>query len=142
MEKLNGNPLQDIAEPPITEETCIPSNIVKKNVRNEVTLKDVAYPAGESSHISASTFEAFETISVNFSDGVLNMKLNRPNRGNAFNMPMWSDLTEVFKTVQTTKEAKVVVLGGMGNNFSTGMDLSVFADMKVEFYTTLYSIVF
>lgn len=62
--------------------------------------------------------------------GVQHVVLNRPKRGNAFDMKLWEEYQQVFRAIDASNEAKVVILSGAGGNFSTGMDLTVFADMN------------
>lgn len=73
----------------------------------------------------------YSTINVSKNEnGIFDVQLNRPDRGNSFNMIMWSDLTDSFADINKNSDAKVVVLSGSYGNFSTGMDLSVFVDMQ------------
>ena len=72
-----------------------------------------------------------KTIKVEMSeDGVLTVMLDRPLRGNSFNMDMWNDLRFVFETINQDSAVRVVILTGNEKTFSTGMDLSVFQDME------------
>ena len=63
-------------------------------------------------------------------NGVQHVVLNRPKRGNAFDMKLWEDYRHTFQYISNSSEARVVILSGAGGNFSTGMDLSVFAEMQ------------
>jgi enoyl-CoA hydratase len=45
-------------------------------------------------------------------------------------MQMWEDLHHAWDIMGGNGHAKVVILSGAGNNFSTGMDLSVFIDFQ------------
>jgi enoyl-CoA hydratase len=45
-------------------------------------------------------------------------------------MEMWEDLYNVFNGIKHDEKVKVVILNGSNNNFSTGMDLEVFAEMS------------
>jgi len=56
--------------------------------------------------------------------------LNRPSKGNAFNMLMWRELQEVFQAMNADSSAKVAILKGASTHFSTGMDLEVFVEMN------------
>jgi acyl-CoA-binding protein len=63
-------------------------------------------------------------------NGVQKFILNRPKRGNSFNMQMWEDVRAGFAAIESDAGTKVVIMSGAGGNFSTGMDLSVFAEMQ------------
>src|SRR4051812_12241463 len=65
-----------------------------------------------------------ETLLLDRSDGVLTITLNRPERKNAINGAMWSDLLETFRDASTDPTVRVVVLTGAGGAFCSGADLS------------------
>ena len=72
-----------------------------------------------------------ETIATSLSaTGVLTAKLNRPQRGNALNMTMWSDLNSLYEAIRQDSGIRCVILTGNEQTFCTGMDLSVFAEMQ------------
>ena len=73
------------------------------------------------------------TIALKMSEqapGVLTVQLNRPTRANAINMEMWQDLRDVFSGIEADHRVKAVILTGNDKSFSSGMDLSVFAEMQ------------
>ncbi|RHY80310.1 hypothetical protein DYB31_003566 [Aphanomyces astaci] len=61
---------------------------------------------------------------------IVNLRLNRPTKLNAFNMQMWSELESFFQQVEATPSVRAVVIRGEGRGFSSGMDLQVFAAMQ------------
>jgi enoyl-CoA hydratase len=61
---------------------------------------------------------------------VLNVRLSRPKKMNAFNMTMWNELDQLFSAIEHTPSIRAVVIRGDGRCFSSGMDLNVFASMK------------
>lgn len=98
-------------------------------VKPDYSIESVAYPRRQKKLADL----ALETINVEESirdAGVFHLTLNRPTRGNAFNMQMWHEFQDAFKAVEGDKSARVVVLTGSSTSFSTGMDLSVFAEMQ------------
>lgn len=73
-----------------------------------------------------------ETINTDCNElGIASVVLNRPKRGNAFDMQMWSDFRSSFAMIESDSSVKVVVLTGSSESsaFSTGMDLEVFKSM-------------
>ena len=56
-------------------------------------------------------------------DGVARITLNRPERKNAVDAPMWRSLAEVLATVKDDADARVVVLSGAGGDFCAGADV-------------------
>jgi enoyl-CoA hydratase/carnithine racemase len=59
-------------------------------------------------------------------DGVLLATLNRPERKNAFDDPLWNGLRETLDQARTDRSVAVVLLTGAGGNFSSGQDLNAF----------------
>jgi enoyl-CoA hydratase/carnithine racemase len=67
----------------------------------------------------------FETITLECSDGVGVITLNRPDRLNAFDAQMMNDLLAAFDATDANDEVKAVVLTGAGERaFCAGADLS------------------
>jgi enoyl-CoA hydratase/carnithine racemase len=64
-----------------------------------------------------------ETLEVAEADGVLTVTLNRPERKNAINGPMWEELLSTFRDAATNANVRVVVLTGAGGAFCSGADL-------------------
>ena len=65
-----------------------------------------------------------ETLIVDRADGVVTVTLNRPEKKNAINGPMWRELIEVFDDVADTPGDRVLVITGAGDGFCSGADLS------------------
>ena len=56
-------------------------------------------------------------------DGVATVRLNRPERLNAFNLEMHADLRAALSTVESDPSIRTMVLTGAGKAFSAGQDL-------------------
>jgi len=65
-----------------------------------------------------------ETIDVSRDDGILTVTLNRPERKNAINGPMWEELLATFSDAATDPDVRVVVVTGAGGAFCSGADLA------------------
>src|SRR5260370_3934977 len=65
-----------------------------------------------------------ETLIVDRADGAVTVRLNRPEKKNAINGPMWRELIEVFDEVADTPSDRVLVITGAGDGFCSGADLS------------------
>src|SRR5256885_13898513 len=61
---------------------------------------------------------------VDRADGVVTVTLNRPEKKNAINGPMWRELIDVFDEVTDTPSDRVLVITGAGDGFCSGADLS------------------
>jgi enoyl-CoA hydratase/carnithine racemase len=68
----------------------------------------------------------FQTLSYTEKDGILHVKLNRPEKRNAVNGQMFMDIEQCFSQVATQPSVQVVLLSGEGKGFSAGTDLTSF----------------
>lgn len=71
----------------------------------------------------------YQTLAVSLADGVANVVLNRPDKSNAMNRQMWDDIRDVFRQLDETPGARVVVLSGAGKHFNAGIDLAMLAQI-------------
>jgi enoyl-CoA hydratase len=67
---------------------------------------------------------AYRTIDIAVSDGIAVLTLNRPDRANAVDDVMHSELSTVFAAAQDDARVRAIVLTGAGRTFSTGGDES------------------
>jgi enoyl-CoA hydratase len=67
------------------------------------------------------------TIRVELAEHVAELRLNRPERSNAINAPMWQELRAALNWADAEPAVRVVVLAGEGRNFCAGIDLSLLA---------------
>ncbi|HEY1280994.1 MAG TPA: enoyl-CoA hydratase-related protein, partial [Acidimicrobiales bacterium] len=67
-----------------------------------------------------------ETIDVSRADGgIVTITLNRPEKKNAINAPMWNELLTTFREIGANPGVdRVVILTGAGGAFCSGADLS------------------
>ena len=76
--------------------------------------------------------DGYDTVSVAVVRAVARVDLNRPDRGNCLNASMWGELKAVFSELGNRPEVRVVVLGGQGKHFSTGIDLEFLVSVHHE----------
>lgn len=74
--------------------------------------------------------ENYETIKIEKVDGVAILTLNRPERLNAVNGAMHSELMNLFLDVQADPDVRAAVLTGAGRAFCAGGDFGGGADMR------------
>lgn len=65
-----------------------------------------------------------ETLLLDRNDGIVTITLNRPERKNAANGPMWNELMAVFREIRDRDDDRVVIITGAGDAFCSGADLS------------------
>lgn len=73
-----------------------------------------------------------EPVLKELKDGVLLLTLNRPDKKNAINIPMWHAIREAFQEAGENDDVRVVVLAGAGKDFCSGVDLSDFSNADEE----------
>ena len=67
-------------------------------------------------------------IAVDLADRVLTITLDRPDRLNAFTVPMQRELCDAFDRADADPEVRVVVVTGRGRGFCAGADLGCGGD--------------
>jgi len=65
-----------------------------------------------------------EAIRVERRDGLVTITLERPEKKNALDSRMWTELDRAFAEVAADPDDRAMILTGAGGNFSAGADLS------------------
>jgi enoyl-CoA hydratase/carnithine racemase len=65
----------------------------------------------------------YETLLVDVDAGVATLTLNRPDRMNAFNHEMSSELARAFAALDRASEVRAIVVTGAGRAFCAGVDI-------------------
>jgi len=73
-----------------------------------------------------------DPVTVAREDGVATVALNRPDRLNALNKPMWLALAAAFRALSGDDSVRCVVLRGAGKAFSPGADVGEFAAERAD----------
>jgi 2-(1,2-epoxy-1,2-dihydrophenyl)acetyl-CoA isomerase len=71
----------------------------------------------------ATEIRELESVIVERGDGVVTITLNRPEKKNAIDGPMWEELLAEFRTIAESSTDRAVILTGAGGNFCSGADL-------------------
>jgi enoyl-CoA hydratase len=74
----------------------------------------------------------FSTLALNLSDGIAEVRLNRPDKSNAMTEAMWQEIRQAFEWVDATPQARVAILCGEGKNFCAGIDLAMLASIQQQ----------
>jgi enoyl-CoA hydratase/carnithine racemase len=69
-----------------------------------------------------------ETLLVERADNIVTVTMNRPEKKNAANGPMWRELLDTFEEIADLPEDRVMVLTGAGGAFCSGADLTSLTD--------------
>ena len=73
------------------------------------------------------TLPEFETLELSLAEHVLTVCLNRPDKANSMNAPMWDEIQRCFEWADAEPEVRAVVLAGNGKHFCAGIDLDMFS---------------
>ncbi len=79
----------------------------------------------------------FEAIELESKDHILTITLNRPERKNAINKAMATELIYALDYAKQQRDIRVVVLAAKGNIFCAGGDLSMMSGKKIETTSTV-----
>lgn len=75
----------------------------------------------------------YNNIIAETENGITTITINRPKKLNALNKETINELHEAFKSANSDKETKVIIITGTGEKaFVAGADISEFADFDVE----------
>ena len=67
----------------------------------------------------------FSTLELTLDAGVATIALNRPEKANAMNEPMWYEIEQAMEWLDSKAEARVGVITGRGKFFTAGIDLTL-----------------
>lgn len=76
----------------------------------------------------------FSWITVDVADRIGTITLNRPDKRNALNAEMVSELKTAFSDLADSDQAKVIILKANGKAFSAGADLSYLQQLQENSY--------
>lgn len=83
-------------------------------------------------YLTQNSFSMFENISVDVSDGIAVLTINRPKQLNALNKLTIEEAHAALKELETNREVVVVILTGAGEKaFVAGADIKEFADFTI-----------
>jgi enoyl-CoA hydratase len=71
----------------------------------------------------------YQRLNVTLQQSVAVVELDRPAKANALDLPMWQELRDAMRWLDTTPEARVGVLRGAGSQFTAGIDLALLAGL-------------
>ncbi|MFN0093042.1 MAG: crotonase/enoyl-CoA hydratase family protein [Acidimicrobiales bacterium] len=73
-----------------------------------------------------------DRVTIQIERGVADVRLNRPEKLNALDLPMFAALIEAGEAVAADPTVRAVVLSGEGRGFCSGLDFSAFQAMSGE----------
>lgn len=70
----------------------------------------------------------YRKVAYRFEDGIARIALNRPERRNALDQELLTELRDALRVSAVDVNVRVVTITGAGKDFCSGMDLRTFAD--------------
>jgi len=89
-----------------------------KSIQEELQMN-----TSEQSAVNEAALPEWKTVKVTFEEGIAWVQLNRPEKRNAMSPTMNQEMLEVLETLEFDDRAKVLVITGAGDSFTSGMDL-------------------
>ncbi len=80
------------------------------------------------------TATSFETLTVETSEHICTITLNRPKVYNAFNDQLTTELQDALKQAERDQNVRVIIITGQGKAFCSGQDLGDLKDRYVPGY--------
>ena len=71
-----------------------------------------------------------QRVTVTITDGVADVRLNRPEKRNALDVAMFTGLVMAGERLKTEAGVRAVVLSGEGRDFCAGLDFGSFQAMR------------
>src|SRR5690554_1509580 len=75
---------------------------------------------------------SYSTLSVEQNGAIAQIRLNRPDKANAMNLPMWEEIGQAFQWADQEESVRVVILSGEGKHFCSGIDLMDFSQVLMS----------
>src|ERR1700688_1712420 len=77
------------------------------------------------------TRKMFETLTLEFSGQLATLTLNRPDKRNAINSKMVSEIQSALDEIENSR-TRVALVTGAGKSFCAGMDLEMLSDIASQ----------
>ena len=71
-------------------------------------------------------------IQSEFANGVLELRISRPEKRNALSRAMYFQLADALDEIQKNAECNAVIIHGEGGNFTVGADIGDFQEKRGE----------
>ena len=81
----------------------------------------------------------YKTITLQEIDSIAVLKLNRPEKLNAFNMQMLEDIMDAFDEVDRNDNLKAIILSGAGKAFSAGGNVKNMPPAQAALFSSNHS---
>lgn len=77
-------------------------------------------------------------VQVTIENGIAYVQLNRPEKYNAINYLMFSELDKAIKRIKSNSRIRLVILSGAGGHFSSGLDVKSVMSAPMQAFKLLF----
>jgi len=74
----------------------------------------------------------YQTLKVELAGQVASITLNRPERANAMELRMWTELRDAMRWLDEIPAARVGIISGAGKHFTAGIDLGLLGGLQAQ----------
>lgn len=78
-----------------------------------------------------------ERVLISIKDGIAIVTLNRPEKYNGLDMPMFEAITRATKTLKKDRSVRAIILNGAGEAFCSGLDVKTVSKNPLNFLKLL-----
>jgi enoyl-CoA hydratase len=75
---------------------------------------------------------SYARLAVSLEGAVATVALNRPDKANAIDLPMWHEIRDAMRWLDETPEARVGILCAEGRQFTAGIDLALLGAIRTQ----------
>ncbi len=79
----------------------------------------------------------FERVQIHKEDGIAIVTLNRPEKYNGLDMPMFHAITKAAKSLKKDRSVRAIILNGAGDAFCSGLDVKTVSKNPINFVKLL-----
>ncbi len=72
----------------------------------------------------------FDSLRIDIEDAIAYLRLNRPQRANAFHAPLWRSFPAALEWLATQTQVRALIICGEGEHFCSGVDVSMLAELR------------
>jgi enoyl-CoA hydratase len=98
-------------------------------------LASSSFPSGafaNDTHTEQGRFVNFETMTLDVSESVAHVTLNRPQKRNAMNSHFWNEIRQLFQMISQDSTVRAAVISSTGPHFTAGLDLTEFSGLITQ----------
>ena len=68
-----------------------------------------------------------DSLLIKTDSNIAEIEINRPDCANAIDEELWFAIGNYFSELEESKSVRVCIISGVGNNFTSGIDLNIYS---------------